>query len=147
MSIISGEFIGEIEGANFRGTTNFGIISDESPTSTLRDVLERINSKFLQEDGLRVTDKNYAEEKEDNEDPLFGLYVEQLNHYILYTNSNKDKYKMWRFHDGISKHYSSEVGQGGLLDNVLTFVPTRNKKLTMISTGMSSNKLEVLLLA
>lgn len=34
LNILNGDCIGEIEGANFRGTCNFGVISDESNTST-----------------------------------------------------------------------------------------------------------------
>jgi hypothetical protein len=47
LNIIAGDYIGEIEGANFKGTCNFGLISDESPDSSLKETLTKIHEKFL----------------------------------------------------------------------------------------------------
>jgi len=33
MNVLSGEYVGEIEGAHFKGTLNFGLVSDEGPAS------------------------------------------------------------------------------------------------------------------
>lgn len=44
MNVLTGHYVGEVEGANFKGTHNFGMISDDSPSNQLRDILMRIKS-------------------------------------------------------------------------------------------------------
>lgn len=91
-------------------------------------------------------DGQYHEEDPDDPEDLFSLFVKQLNSFLMFTTSSKDKIKMWKFTDGVSKLATQEGSVGGLSDNCITFMPNKNRKMTVISAGNSSNKLEVFLM-
>lgn len=60
LNILTGEYVGEIEGAHFKGTTNFGLITDNSPQSKLRDILSEIQQKVESGDAFHKTSNKGA---------------------------------------------------------------------------------------
>lgn len=147
LNVLSGEYVGEIEGAHFKGTLNFGLICDESSSSSLKETQAKIKSKVEEHDLVNFY-KNpnavlHEEFSNSDDDPLFDEFVELLNSYLLVSVSNKEKIKLWKFEDGTSKNVSTENSMGGICDNMIHFVKYKNKGLVMIVTGQTSNKAEL----
>ena len=147
LNILSGDYVGEIEGAHFKGTLNFGVICDESTSSSLKETLAVIKSKIEKQDLMNFYKNPDQVMNEDNsntdDDPLFDQFVELLNCYLQVSVSNKEKIKLWKFEDGTSKNISTENSMGGISDNMISFVKNKNKGLVMIVTGQTSNKAEL----
>jgi hypothetical protein len=138
MNILNGEYVGEIDGAHFKGTLNMGLISDEGPTSKLSQILTQVKNKVLTGDAFK-TDVDIGDET----DPLIEEFVQQMNHYLFFTVSSKEKLKMWKFEDGIPKLAGQDIAFGGNSGNTFSFARTRNKELIVVVTGQTSNKVEL----
>ena len=86
LNILSGDYVGEIEGAHFKGTLNFGVICDESTSSSLKETLAVIKSKIEKQDLMNFYKNPDQVMNEDNsntdDDPLFDQFVELLNCYL-----------------------------------------------------------------
>jgi len=140
MNVRDGEYIGDIDGAHFKGTTNYGLIVNSSMSSRLKETFTNIERAIKNAELEADEDEDEAE---DVEVDLLELFVEQLNEYLLITCSSKDKLKLWKFEEGISTHLAQENCLGGTLDNLITVLKTRNKDVVIATTGNCSNKIEL----
>ena len=131
LNILKGKYIGDIDGAHFKGTTNFGIILNSGQNSKLKGTLSRVNQVL----------------QSGNQKDLLNLFVEQLNDYIVLSCSSKDKLRVWKFDDA----YSSPVAQcnclGGVLDSQIFVFNTRSGDIALLVSGNCSNKIEVFTLS
>jgi hypothetical protein len=120
----NGKYIGEIDGAHFKGTYNFGLIISPSLSGKLQDLYQ-------------------AYEEDKSPEKLMDVIVEQLNHMMMVTVSVKDKIKLWKFEDGLSTPISQASCIGGLLDSGLLVLTNTAKETCIISMGSASNKAEI----
>lgn len=134
-----GEPIGDIDGAHFKGTTNYGLLINSSMSSRLKETFVNIERAIKNAELARRDD----EEIEDVEVDLLELFVEQLNEYMLVTCSSKDKIKIWKFEEGISTHLTQDNCLGGNLDNLIFILKTREKEVVIATAGSCSNKIEL----
>jgi hypothetical protein len=139
MNVRDGEYIGDIDGAHFKGTTNYGLIINSSMSSRLKETFVNIERAIKNAE----VEKEKENEDEDVEVDLLELFVEQLNEFILITCSAKDKLKLWKFEEGISTHLAQENCLGGTLDNLITVLKTRSKEVVIATSGNCSNKIEL----
>lgn len=127
LNVLKGKYIGDIDGAHFKGTSNFGLILNSGNSSRLKGTLNRI--------GQAVTSSNHKE--------TLQLFVEQLNDYILLSCSSKDKLRVWKFEDGHSIPSNQISCLGGLLDSQIFVVNNRYGEVCLLVAGNCSNKIEV----
>lgn len=120
----NGKYIGEIDGAHFKGTYNFGLIISPALSGKLQDLFQ-------------------AYEEEKTPEKLMDVIVEQLNHMMMVTVSVKDKLKLWKFEDGLSSPISQASCIGGSLDSGLLVLTNTAKETCVVSMGNSSNKAEI----
>lgn len=129
MNVLKGKYIGDIDGAHFKGTTNFGVILNGN--GRLKSTLSKINNVL----------------STGNQKELLGLFVEQLNDYILFSCSSKDKIRAWRFDDASSTPVCQASALGGSVDNNIMIITTRAGETCVIICGSCSNKIEVFTMA
>jgi len=139
MNVRDGAPIGDIDGAHFKGTTNYGLLINSSMSSRLKETFINIE-RAIKNAELAKRDE---EDLEDVEVDLVELFVEQLNEYMLVTCSSKDKIKIWKFEEGISTHLTQDNCLGGNLDNLIFILRTRDKNVVIATTGSCSNKIEL----
>lgn len=142
MNVRDGEYIGDIDGAHFKGTTNYGLIINSSISSRLKETFVNIERAIKNAEAEKEKDDD-ENENEDVEVDLLEFFVEQLNEYMLITCSAKDKLKIWKFQEGISTHLTQENCLGGTLDNLISVLKTRSKEVVILTTGNCSNKMEL----
>lgn len=126
-NILSGKFIGVIDGAHFKGTTNFGIILNSGPSSKLKGTLNRINSTTPS-----------GKQKD-----IFSLFVEQLNDYLIVSTSSKDKLRVWQFEDVRAVPIAQAACLGGMLDSQIFTFYNRDHEVCLLVCGNCSNKIEI----
>ena len=122
--MLNGKYIGDIDGAHFKGTYNFGLVVSNALTHTLKD--------FMLE---------YSEQKEDAK--LMEMFVEQMDSYLLVSVSLKDKLKLWKFERGLSTPVSQANALGGSMDSEIHLVYTLDKQICLMVMGSASNKIEL----
>lgn len=127
LNVLKGKYIGDIDGAHFKGTSNFGLLLNSGNSSRLKGTLSRI--------GQAVSAGNQKE--------LLQLFVEQLNDYILLSCSSKDKLRVWKFEDGHSIPSNQISSLGGLLDSQIFVLNNRHGEVCLLVAGNCSNKIEV----
>lgn len=127
LNVLKGKYIGDIDGAHFKGTSNFGIMLNGGPSSRLKGTLNRIGQAF----------------SSGNIKDALQLFVEQLNDYILLSCSSKDKLRVWKFEDGHSIPSTQISCLGGFLDSQIFAVNNRHGDLCLLVAGNCSNKIEV----
>lgn len=130
MNVLNGKEIGQIEGAHSKGTTSYQVLVNKSMSSRLSRIFKMVEEEIKS-----------AEESED-EYSLLELFVEQLNDYIFVTGSSRDKLKVWKFDEGISKLIASTPNLGGIVKNGLIATSTMDNQVCIVSGGDCSNKLE-----
>lgn len=124
----SGKYIGDIDGAHFKGTYNFGFVVANSLQGKLDDLFGAFQGN--------------------HKDPKFmDLIVEQLNNYLMVTSSIKDKIKVWKFDDGLATPISQANVIGGSLSVPISLLYTAAKEVCMLVMGNASNKVELFKLA
>lgn len=128
LNVKSGKYIGDIDGAHFKGTYNYGMVVNAGLQGKLDDL-------FVCYRG------NYSDSR------FMDIIVEQLNHYIMITSSIKDKLKLWKFEDGLSTPVAQVNAIGGHLDQPISVLHTANKELCIINLGNASNKAELFKIA
>jgi hypothetical protein len=124
MNIRTAKYIGDIDGAHFKGTYNYGMIVNAGLQGKLQDM----NNDYR---------GNYRDSR------YMDMIVEQLNHYLMITCSVKDKMKVWKFDDGLSTPICQANAIGGHLDTSMTVMNTIDKDICIISLGNASNKAEL----
>lgn len=124
LNIRTGKYIGDIDGAHFKGTYNYGMMVNAGLQSKLQD----LHSEYR---------GNYGDSK------YMDLIVEQLNHYLMVTCSLKDKVKVWKFDDGLSTPICQASAIGGHLDACISLAMTTNKEVCIMTMGNASNKVEL----
>lgn len=127
LNVLKGKYIGDIDGAHFKGTTNFGIVLNSGSNSRLKGTLNRI--------GQALAGGNQKE--------VLQMFVEQLNDYMLISCSSKDKLRVWKFDDGHSIPSTQISCLGGLLDSQIFVTHNRNGEICLLAAGNCSNKIEV----
>ena len=141
----NGEYIGDIEGAHFKGPTNYGLIVNSGPTSRLTETLLSI------EKVVQNKHPNYEDDEQDDEDleyadvndDLLELFVEQLDDFILLSTSSKDKMRMWKFENGSSSMVSQVNSLGGICDSSITVLRSARNEILVLGYGNCSNKVEI----
>lgn len=141
MNVRDGEYIGDIDGAHFKGTANYGLIINSSMSSRLKETF--INIERAIKNAEMAKRESSGQEDEAVEVDLLELFVEQLNEYMLVTCSSKDKLKLWKFEEGISTHLAQENCLGGILDNSICILKTKAKEIVIATAGNCSNKIEL----
>ena len=124
LNMKTGKYIGDIDGAHFKGTYNYGMIVNAGLQGKLEDLYDSYEGNY--------TDSKYMD-----------LIVEQLNHYLMISSSIKDKIKIWKFDDGLSAPISQANCIGGTLDQSITVLYTASKDLCALVMGNASNKVEL----
>ena len=127
LNILKGKYIGDIDGAHFKGTTNFGIILNSGQNSKLKGTLGRVNQVL----------------QSGNQKDLLNLFVEQLNDYLVLSCSSKDKLRVWKFDDAYSSPVAQASSLGGVLDSQIFVFNTRSGDVALLVCGSCSNKIEV----
>jgi WD40 repeat protein len=127
LNILKGKYIGDIDGAHFKGTSNFGMILNSGLNSRLKTTLSKISQAV--ENG--------------NQKEVLQLFVEQLNDYMLLSCSSKDKLRVWKFDDGHSIPTSQANCLGGYLDSQIFVMNNRQGEVCLLATGNCSNKIEL----
>ena len=127
LNILKGKYIGDIDGAHFKGTSNFGIILNSGLNSKLKNTLNKVSQVLAG----------------GNQKDLEHLFVEQLNDYILFSCSCKDKLRAWKFDDGFSSPVTQINCLGGFLDSQIFVMNNRLGEVCLLVTGNCSNKIEV----
>jgi len=61
----------------------------------------------------------------------------------MLTSSHKEKMKLWKFENGVSKCITSVPCLGGTGGGYMDFMRTKAKELVVISVGNASNKVEL----
>lgn len=140
MNVRDGEYIGDIDGAHFKGTANYGLIINSSMSSRLKETFVNIERAIK---NAEMAQRDEVLEDEEVEVDLLELFVEQLNEYMLVTCSSKDKIKLWKFEEGISTHLAQENCLGGTLDNLIFVMKTKAKEIVIATAGNCSNKIEL----
>jgi hypothetical protein len=120
----TGKFVGDIDGAHFKGTYNFGLVVSVALSNKLRDL-------------------QAAYDDDPTEDRKVDNFIEQLNHCLLISVSVKDKLKLWKFEDGLSSPVAQGNAIGGTLDSSMTVLNTADKHLCLLIMGNASNKVEL----
>lgn len=120
----NGKYIGDIDGAHFKGTYNFGLIISPALAGKLQDLYQ-----------------TYEDDK--TAEKLMDVIVEQLNHMMMVTVSVKDKIKLWKFEDGLSSPIAQASCIGGMLDTGLLVLTNTAKETCIVSMGNASNKAEI----
>jgi len=136
---INGRNIGTIEGVHFKGTSSYGVLLNGDDFVTMPDIFGRIIAEANRIKELYDEDQ-YSQE---NEEYILDLFVEQLENYIFVTNSIKDKTKIWRFENGLSKMLSQHNSLGGRIDSDRIFLRTRKDGVIFINCGDASNRIEL----
>lgn len=131
MNILKGKYIGDIDGAHFKGTTNFGLILNAGGNSRIKGTLARINQVLTA----------------GNQKDLLNLFVDQLNDYLIVSTSSKDKLRAWKFDDAFSSPISQINALGGCLDSQIFIFSTRSGETALVLCGSCSNKIEVFTLS
>lgn len=127
LNILKGKYIGDIDGAHFKGTNNFGLMVNSGPTSRIKSTLSRINQVVNSGDQM----------------DMLKLFVEQLNDYVLLTASSKDKLRIWKFDDAYSSPVSQAGCLGGFLDSQIFLINNRQGEVCVLTCGNCSNKIEL----
>ena len=144
MNVRDGDYIGDIDGAHFKGTTNYGLMVNSSLSSRLKETFINIERAIKNAQASnREKGGGDDEDEEEIDVDLLELFVEQLNEYMLVTCSSKDKVKIWKFEEGISTHLAQDNCLGGTLDNLIFILKTRTKDVVIATTGNCSNKIEL----
>lgn len=120
----NGKYIGDIDGAHFKGTYNFGLIVSNGLKGRLKDLMA-----------------SFEESK--SEKKFMDVAIEQLNHFLMISCSIKDKLKVWKFEDGLASPISQASCIGGSLDQPITVLNTVGKELCLLVMGSASNKAEI----
>lgn len=124
----TGKFIGDIDGAHFKGTLNYGMVISNG----LQGKLDDLYSSY---------EGNYKDSK------FMDIVIEQLNQYLMVTSSVKDKIKLWKFDDGLATPISQANVIGGCLSTPITLMFTAAKEVCVLVMGNASNKVELFKLA
>lgn len=127
LNILKGKYIGFIDGAHFKGTTNFGLVLNSGLNSRLKTTLHKISQAV--ESG--------------NQKEVLQLFVDQLNDYILLSCSAKDKLRVWKFDDAHSTPTTQINCLGGFIDSHIFVVNNRHGEVCLLVAGNCSNKIEV----
>ena len=141
INVRNGEYIGDIEGAHFKGPTNYGLIVNSGPTSRLTETLLSIE-KVVENKEPNYEDDEDPEELDVN-DELLELFVEQLDDFILLSTSSKDKMRMWKFENGSSSMISQVNSLGGICDNSISVLRSTRNEILVLGYGNCSNKVEI----
>lgn len=148
INVLTGNYISEMEGVHFKGVSSFTTIANESVNSTLRDVQTEIGTKVSEGEGDKMRLKTLPADADEDEEPekedaLMPYFTEQLNNYVLITSSTKEKLKAWKFTDNKHEMISQIPVLGGSTDNYLTMMRNKQGQNVIVSSGNSSNKVEL----
>jgi len=147
MDVRNGEYIGDIDGAHFKGTTNYTLMINSGPRSSLKETLYSIE-KYIQNSSEKKVKEDNSEENSNSEDgekneELIRLFSLQLNDYMLISNSSKDKIRVWGFENGASSLIAQDNSLGGMLDSQMVILEETTGNLVVASCGNCSNKIEL----
>lgn len=122
LNTLNGKYVGEIEGAHFKGPSNYALLFSPGYSSLLSDV----ESSLLKSPSA-----------------LMDLFISQLNNALLISVSCKDRLKVWGFREGVAVPRDQAACLGGGLDQGLPLLKTRQQEAVVLSLGSGSNKLEL----
>jgi WD40 repeat protein len=131
LNVLTGKYIGDIDGAHYKGTSNFGVLLNSGPTSKIKTTLSKLNQVLS-----TGTQKD-----------MLALFVEQLNDYIVLSCSVKDKLRAWKFDDAFSSPISQANCLGGYLDAHIYATTNRTGEVCLLVCGNCSNKIEIFTLS
>ncbi len=126
LNIRTGKFIGDIDGAHFKGTYNFGLVVGAGLPHKLKDRMAA-----------------YEAEEDKSGEKMMDLIIEQLNDYLLVSLSVKDKIKVWKFDNGLATPISQASCIGGSLDRPVQVLNTVSREVCLLAMGNASNKVEL----
>ena len=126
LNLRSGKYIGDIDGAHFKGTYNFGLVVGAGLPHKLKDRMLAIE-----------------QEEDKSGEKMMDLIIEQLNDYLLVSCSVKDKLKVWKFDNGLSTPIAQASCIGGTLDRPIQVLHTASKEVCLLVMGNASNKVEL----
>lgn len=126
LNIKTGRYIGDIDGAHFKGTYNFGLVVGAGLPHRLKDKMVM-----------------YEQEEDKTGEKMMDLIIEQLNDYLLVSCSVKDKLKVWKFDNGLATPISQANCIGGTLDRPIQVLNTASREVCLLVMGNASNKVEL----